>query len=170
MKCDHIAMGSPDACPNCGAIYAKVEDAAARGKPIRPARSAAASTKDTSAPTTLSQVDAPSRALDKPAPARAERMPAEPSEPFVKLMRRESLYPTFRSVVSIFFWLGILFVFVSAALAVFSMRGAVMAGTLAGLAMVVVLLSFMREASLMLADLSDAAVRMAERQEERPSS
>lgn len=150
LKCDHVSRESPDpeACPQCGAIYAKVEAAAKTGAPLR----------------------AP---VVEPRGGRASVSPAESgfssirpkAEPFIGQLRRESLYPSFRTVVRIAYWVIIAVAAIALVSALFSGSGVAIAGAFVGAAVMVVLASFMREGTLMLADLSDAAVRMAERQE-----
>lgn len=168
MKCDHVAMGSPDACPSCGAIYSKVEEALAKGRQVRPARSSFGDEP-------LGTVEVPpvteprASGQEKAAMARLARSYDDEPDPFIKLLRRESNYPTFRSVVGVFFWIGVFGAVGVALIALFKAEGAVMLGTLVGALVMLIVLGFMREASLMLADLSDAAVRMAEREEERRS-
>ena len=72
----------PLACPTCGAVYSKVEQAWREGQPTRP--------QPTSRPasTTRQHRDADHHA-------------------FAARLREESIYPTFRAVVKIAYWLGV---------------------------------------------------------------
>ena len=85
-------------------------------------------------------------------------------------MRMHSNYPTFRSVVGLFAWVGYLIAALVAIGSFISMVKMNVASGLMGLAFALLLLICTRvskEASLMLADGSDALVRMAARQEQR---
>ena len=145
-KCNHPnpdATGSDvDACPACGAIYAKVQAFGVK----------------------------PEQAVGAPRAAARRSVRVDPSVPFIDRLRTESHYPAFRTVVGVFAILG----YVVAGL---TLLGAVIAGwrggggaaaIIGGLVFACVICIFSKvakEASLMLADLSDAMVRMAERQE-----
>ena len=139
-KCGHVnpnATGAEtDACPKCGAIYAKVLQLGAQVQ-HRPAVAAV------------------------PVRNRARA-------PFIDRLRDESLYPTFRKVITIFHVLG-------QVLAVLVFLGGLIGGyksgspaTTIGATVAAIFMSvffrFAKEASLMLADMSDATVLLAGRQ------
>jgi hypothetical protein len=141
LKCNHSAAyegAQPEACPACGAIYSKVEDTLRNGPPAR-------RRQEDSTPSRLSDT-----ALDV--------------HVFAEQMRAASLYPAWRGIVGIFAILG----YVVAALAAI---GAIVAtlkvSWLSGLvglgvaAFIAIITKVSKEASLMLADLSDAAVHLA---------
>lgn len=196
MKCGYTRAADlvpvPE-CPRCGAIYAKVAAAVAQGKPLhrvrtsgfgadagpasRPMRAGAGN--DPRAPVLpsfgiggMASLPAlPHRQAAAPKPTLGTSLPSPGSSPFVDRLRRESLYPTFRAMVKVSFWLGI-------GAAAFGVIGAMVAlrgndsavPLLITLAMATGWLVFVllaREAALMIADLSDAAVRMAQRLERR---
>lgn len=152
-KCGHpnpSASGDPmEACPECGAIYAKAQP------PLRRQESAASSA-----------------AWPPSAPA-APLQSNEQTASFIERLRSQSNYPAFRSVVSVMFWLGqalAALVLIGGLISAFGLRaygGSL--GTFIGALVFAVLISVFakvgKEASLMLADMSDATVRMAERQE-----
>ena len=142
-KCSHAnpdATGAEtDACPACGAIYAKVQAAVSRA--------------------------APSTAAPRPvAPRRSTRGDG----PFIDRLRAQSQYPTFRQVVGLFTGIGyVLAALVGVGSVMVAFRGgaAPAVGGIVFACLIVIFSRFAKEASLMLADLSDAMVRMAERQE-----
>jgi len=148
LKCSHAnpdATGDDlEACPNCGAIYSRVEAAWAT-RPVRPAHPE------------LQQSLSP--------------QPVEESiDEFAIRLRGSSLYPTFRGLVGlIHFALLVLAVLALLGGLVGAWSGSGMArmGMLfAGVFMGLLFLIFAkltREMSLMLADLADAAVRIASR-------
>ena len=145
-KCNHPnpdATGSDvDACPACGAIYAKVQQTFG----ANPAVAAAA-----------------------PRAAARRSVRVDPGVPFIDRLRTEGHYPAFRTVVGVFAIIG----YVVAGL---TLLGAVITGWRGGgvgvflggvvfACVIGVFAKVAKEASLMLADLSDAMVRMAERQD-----
>jgi hypothetical protein len=146
IKCGHVnqaAKGTDDeACPQCGAIYSKASSTASR--PVT--RTA---TPSILPPLTTPHIeDAGQHARD-----------------YVGEMRGRSLYPAFRAVAELGYWIGI----VAAVLIFFAGVGLMITKSffqgiaVVGLAAFVLLFAkAVREASLMLADLSDAAVRMAQ--------
>ena len=148
------ASGDPlEACPSCGAIYSRVE--AAWGVRPNGANAGAAAT-------------APAH----PAPSAPVARPAEADTvgEFAVWMRLESLYPTFRSLVQLVYWLFVVLAvvcFAGALVGAWNGAGASRVGTFFGglvlglLFLIVAKVS--REMSLMLADLADAAVRIASR-------
>lgn len=144
LKCGHAnpsASGDPlEACPSCGAIYSRVEAAWA--------------------------------ATPRPAAERTALRPedAEPVDAFAVGLRIESLYPTFRGLVQIVYWVWVVLAvlcFAAALVGVTNGDGpARLWSFLAGVFLGVVFLivgRVTREMALMLADLSDAAVRIASR-------
>ena len=190
MKCGYTRMANlvPVAeCPRCGAIYAKVAAAVAQGKPVHRVRTSGfgaeagptlrlmAVVADGPASTPAASDVEPT----SPPPAFAHRLPL-PSRPFsllphsdrrgfVKLLRSESLYPTYRTVVNVAFGLGVVIATLCVAGGVVTSRDS---GTATPLLIAIaaalgwmVLVVLAREAALMIADLSDAAVRIALAQE-----
>ena len=147
LKCGHTASfeGAPPlACPQCGAIYSKVEEAL-RGEPV---------------------------------PRRAESVRREPPRigereldvhAFTEQMRAESLYPAWRKIVGLVTIVWYLVAVVALIVGIVSTKGSFL-GVLAGAGIAAFIALFARigkELSLMLADLSDAAVRLAARSEAR---
>ncbi len=155
IKCGHInpnAMGlDTDSCPKCGVIYAKAQP------PLSRTGGRAA------APATVASAWPSHRA---PAAPRA----AVPSDAYIDRLRAQSHYPAFRTVAGIFAILGYVVAALVLIAAIFaSTRGGGAGAGLGGLVFACVIAVFAKvakEALLMLADLSDATVRMAERQEE----
>lgn len=158
LKCDHLnptATGAElEACPSCGAIYSRVEAAMAGDAPPRAAPN-------------LWSTQPPSRPR-----ARGQNDEDNGLEVFAERLRRKSLYPTFRSLVRLVYvlWLAL------AALSLVTGLGALffssgVARILAPIFGLFFALFFYfigkicSEMSLMLADLSDAAVRIAARDE-----
>jgi hypothetical protein len=150
LKCGHTAtyegLNAPLACPNCSAIYAKVEAA------IRP--------RETASPGPASRLPSHKR------PTSLDHFD------FADNMRSESLYPAFRAVVGVIYWVGVV-------LAVLCVIGGLVASsktnigpgpTFAGIVLAIIIYIIFRvtkEASLMLADIADANIRMAAHQEQR---
>ncbi|MFG0674220.1 hypothetical protein [Delftia sp. WSY_7] len=146
LKCGHTAQfeaEQPLACPSCGAVYAKVEQALRDGQAPRP--QPVVRTPTTRLPTT--EVD---------------------HHAFATVLREESIYPTFRTVVKIAYWIGVLAaicIALGGVMASFSAGLGALAGGIAVGALVFVFAKVAKEMSLMLADLSDATVRTAARSE-----
>ena len=142
IQCGHInpvASGADtDACPRCQAIYFKLQQMA-EGAP-RPRE----------------------RAFPTAAPARNQT-------PFIERLRDERLYPTFRKVVTIFHVLGqvlAVLVLLGGLIAAYNTGSAgALIGATVGAIFMSVFFRVAKEASLMLADMSDATVRMAARDE-----
>ncbi len=151
LKCGHSAayeLDPPTACPACGAIYAKVEQALRGGAPGRQGAEPRPEIQYFSAPR-ASSADPGGRRPDMHA--------------FAERMRSDSLYPAWRKIVS----LSTIACYVIAALILLgvsiSTKGSFL-GVLAGAgiaALVVIFAKVGKELSLMLADLSDAAVQLA---------
>lgn len=140
LKCGHTATyeGAPPlACPQCSAIYSKVEEAL-RGEPL-PRR------------VELQRRESPisERSLDVHA--------------FTEQMRAESLYPAWRKMVDVVTIIWYLLAVVALIVGVVSSKGSFL-GILAsagGAAFVALFARIGKELSLMIADLSDAALRLA---------
>lgn len=160
LKCKHKTRfegQAPTACEACGAIYRKVEEAMR----ARPTGAEDSAYRDSEAPT-----QRPALASTR-APARAARETA--LHEFVEIMRLESLYPTWRELVKWFTRLGYAVAVVVFVMGIFAMRAestwASVSLFIAAL-VVAVMARVSRELSLMVADLADAAVRTAHRQEQ----
>ncbi len=149
LKCGHIATfeeaNTPQACPKCSAIYAKVEAT------MRPREAILSATS--------SRLSIPQRSAS-----------VDHFE-FAEDMRSSSLYPAFRAVVGIIYWVGIVFAalcavggFVAASKTNIG-PGPIIAGVVLAI-IIYIIFRVTKEASLMLADIADANVRMAARQEQ----
>lgn len=126
----------PMACPSCGAVYAKVE-AAFRDQPH------------------------PSHAR---AVRRNQQTPFVDVQDFADQMRSESLYPAFRTVVKFIYVFGLVLAAVTllASLFLAAQTGPSAAiGGLIGACVMCLFFKVSKEVSLMVADLSDASVRLA---------
>lgn len=155
LKCGHVATyesHQPDACPACGAIYRKVEEAAAASQNGAPAK-----TRNSGfGPSVM-----PSRASQK------ARSPKEDLEWFVDDMRSNSLYPTWRELVKWATWFGYLLAILAllgGTIGLFT--GSIGSGLAAIFAALIlaVIARVWRELSLMVADLADSSVRQAAQQ------
>lgn len=166
IKCGHVNTAATGAvlepCPGCGAIYSRVEAAALLAeKGAEPVR------RVVLAPPSLST--SPTAGAPRTTPF----IPAaQESSSFVERMREASLYPTFRSLVRLFYLLWLVLAVVclcsGAATFVFGEGTRRILGPLFGLFFALFFYFVAKvstEMSLMLADMSDATVRMAERQE-----
>ena len=140
-----------EACPACGAIYSRVEAAFS-------ARSAGVDRPQVSrAPTSSGFGSRNGRRADD-----------EDIHAFAETLRADSLYPTFRSLVKLIYWFLIVLAALSAIgslMALFTGNGVGRIGGFIGGVFVslffVLIARLTSETSLMLADLSDAAVRIA---------
>lgn len=175
VKCGHDNMhasgAADEACPSCGAIYAKASATSARPvtRAAQPTQSGSSGFSAQSGFGGSSGFSAQSGFGGNGGGRRrgGDDQIATPSADypqFVATMRAQSLYPTVRTLVKLGHWLGLVF----AAFVVFSGLFIAKSGGLfpvliaLGVASVIVIISLaMRELSLMLADLSDAAVRLA---------
>ena len=152
LKCGHVAVFDvldPLSCVECGAVYSKVHEAL-RGDPLPRTRSALGSGGPSS------RFPSASRGAGASAHAFAERM------------RDESLYPTWRQLVGIVAMLGYALAAVALLAALIALfKGSVAVGFagLCGAVLLAVVARVGKEASHMLADLSDASVRLAARAE-----
>ncbi|MBP3980845.1 hypothetical protein J8G26_08905 [Acidovorax sp. JG5] len=143
-KCGHTTTYSgmePQSCTACGAIYRKVEEALQQAAQERAERAARPSL-------------APSRV--------AASIPTD-HHAYAAELRSDSLYPTWRQLVTVFtiFWYVVAVAVGIGGLIAF--KNSFMAG-LSGLGVAVLIAIFAKvgkELSLMLADLSDATVRLA---------
>lgn len=155
-KCDHVnrnATGAVDEeCPNCGVIYAKAQPPLSRGR------------------VASSPITYPAGARPEPLPSRPAVSRFAPLEDddqragFVDDMRRGSLYPSFRRLTHVAYLLGVgiaAILFIAAVVQLFI--GSLLTGFASATAGALLLVAVMvgREMSLMLADLSDAMVRVA---------
>jgi hypothetical protein len=162
LKCDHLNPaadgGDLESCPKCGAIYSRVEAmAAAKGIEAvrRPRREPTLETVADPAPIFSDRVEPP-------------RQGVSDLQVFVSLMRGHSLYPTFRGLTQVGHWLGTALALLCLASGLISFfygsGGMGMMGLLAGVGLALfsyIASRVLKEMSLMLADLSDAAVRLA---------
>lgn len=163
LKCGHTAHfeGAPPlACPQCGAIYSKVEEAMRTGANLRSTQ-ATPSYANSAAPQAAAPW-APARRTD-------DEGKGIDVHAFVRHMRGESLYPTWRKIVGLVTIVWYIVAVVALITGVASTKGSFL-GVLAGIgaaAVIALLARVGKELSLMLADLSDAAVRLAARTEAR---
>ena len=101
LKCGHINSASTgdalEACPQCGAIYSRVEAALA-------ARAAAGPNSVPARPMPPSQPPAQPTARRPQSRTEKELDVAD----FAETMRSASLYPTFRSLIKVFYWFWML--------------------------------------------------------------
>lgn len=148
LKCGHTAQydtDQPISCPSCGAIYSKVEQSLREGPTPRP--------RPIARPThALSRSDEPDH------------------HAFAIQLRQESLYPAFRTVVKIAYWLGVLaavLIAIGGIATSFSTGASALIGGIALGALIFVFAQVGKEMSLMLADLSDATIRSAAQTEAR---
>lgn len=150
--------GDDDACPGCGAVYAKAMPTSAKPVPAHAPRAGFGASSSFG-----------SAAIDKPHHV-ARHMSGEAAlvpRDFVESMREQSLYPAMRTLTKWVFFLMMLTAALIALGGLRSMFGSSEVGTwvgisaLGGAAFLAVVSLVMREAVLMLADLSDAAVRLA---------
>ena len=145
LKCGEVSEveAAPEtACPACGAVYAKLE-AAATAQPQR---------SDKAPPPKRQYAKYDAYAIDRE---------------FVDQLRVHTLYPTFRRVVNYWYWFGLLFAagaLVTGVLLLFR-HGQIAAGlgSLATGLFFIIAARFGKEVWSMLADLSDAAVRIAQK-------
>ena len=155
LKCGHAkstATGDAmEACPSCGAIYSRVE-----------AAFAARSSGESRAPIVRTST------MSSGFGSRQSQSSDIDIHDFAETLRSESLYPTFRSLVKLIHWFFIalaVFSGLGALIALFMGSGASRIGVvIAGIFMTLFFILIARlfsETSLMLADLSDAAVRIA---------
>lgn len=89
--------------------------------------------------------------------------------PFISTLRAEGNYPVFRHVVTLAFWIGqltaVAALIIAILLFVADHRTLILGFSLGAAIIIHIMTRVLKEMFLMLADLSDATVRMAERQE-----
>lgn len=152
-KCKHVnpmATGAvTEACPACGVIYAK-------------ARMAASDPISRSPP-----VSKPTRS--QPRPSESAPRYRDAAAEFIEELRATSHYPAFRTVVSFATWCGYIVAAILFTGAFFTWWKAESAGIWIGGMVFAIIIAItarvFREVSLMLADMSDATIRMARRQD-----
>lgn len=152
LKCGHVntsATGDDlETCPSCGAIYSRVE--------------AALKTRQTHA--TAPVPAPPARRTPAPNPFTGKGRDGD----FLEQLRRDSNYPTFRSVVGFFTWFGYVIAVLVAIGAVMTMwKVSFVTGWMALVAAIAIFVfaRLGKEIWLMVADGCDALVRMAAQQE-----
>lgn len=154
VKCGHEhpnANGSDtEACPSCGAIYAK-----AGTVPWPSGRPAS------------SGFGQPSRfgggGRQRAAGVEAS-LSSDDLQHYVVVMRAQSLYPTVRTLVKLGHWFMVIIAVLVALAGMMAARAtgpAALVGGVCGALFIVIFSLALRELSLMLADLSDASVRAA---------
>ena len=156
-KCGHVTAYSgmePQSCMECGAVYRKVEEAMQQASEGRP-----------------SQLPRASMSAQLAAGRGGGRRPAD-VHGFAEQMRSDSLYPFWRKLVGIATVLGYVLAGIMMVAAVVTLfRGSVGAGLggMVAAALIAFMVRVAKELWLMLADLSDASVRLAARAEsDRP--
>ena len=163
-KCGHTATYNglePQSCPACGAIYAKVEEAlraAADARANRNAAAAAAAAQNSRLPS----AQAPGMQRDARGVVDVHAYAAS--------MRDDSLYPFWRKLVGIVTILGYILAAILLIAAFITISKASVTAGLVGIVLalfVAVMARVGKEASLMLADLSDASVRLAAHRESK---
>lgn len=169
LKCGHVnpaAMGSEtEACPQCGAIYARVKAALASGQPARSGKLA-----DSGAPFRGSAPAAP----PKP-PAKVHRYVGRAPDPYIVQLRDGTQYPTFRTVVRLGLFFGYLLAVGCLIGGFFTMFGRdgtfwhLLIGMGSG-ALIYLLTRIWFELTVMIVDIADASVRTAENSEQRAAS
>lgn len=159
LKCGHVnhaVVGSDtEACPNCGAIYARVRAAMANGQPVR-----ATKTID---PVAQGGETASHR-------RRSSGVAASSGGPYIDRLRAHTQYPTFRTVVRFGLYFGYFLTamaLLGGVIAAFQRDGSAMHLLIGiGLAAVVFLLTRLWfELTIMIVDIADASVRTAENSE-----
>jgi len=148
LKCDHVATfegAQPLVCPECGAVYSKVEEALRNGAPAR------------------------RRQEDSMPASRYSDRTLEVHE-FAGRMRDESLYPFWRKLVGLVSILGYIVAVILLVAAFIAISQASVTTGLIGIgvsAFVAIMTRVGKEASLMLADLSDATIHLAAKSQDR---
>lgn len=160
-KCGHTATYNglePQSCPACGAIYAKVEEALRAAADARASRNAAAAAQNSRLPS--------SQAADIQGDARG----VVDVHAYAASMRDDSLYPFWRKLVGIVTILGYIMAVILLIAAFITISKVSVTAGLVGIVLAVfvaVMARVGKEASLMLADLSDASVRLAAHRESK---
>lgn len=162
-KCGHTATYNglePQSCPACGAIYAKVEEALRAAADARANRNAAAAAAAQNSRLPSAQ------AADMQRDARG----MVDVHAYAAGMRDDSLYPFWRKLVGIVTILGYILAAILLIAAFITISKASVTAGLVGIVLalfVAVMARVGKEASLMLADLSDASVRLAAHRESK---
>lgn len=169
LKCGHVnlvATGSEtEACPQCGAIYARVKAAMASGQSVRSAKSA-----DSGFPARNGGPAAP----PKP-PPKVHRYTGHAPGQFIDQLRDGTLYPAFRTVVRLGQFFGYILAVCCLIAGFFSMFGRdgtfwhLLIGAGTG-ALVFLMTRIWFELTVMIVDIADASVRTAENSEQRAAS
>ena len=157
-KCGHTVTYNglePQSCPACGAIYAKVEEALRAAADARANRNAAAAQN--------SRIPS-AQAADMQGDARG----MVDVHAYAAGMRDDSLYPFWRKLVGVVTILGYILAVILLIAAFITISKLSVTAGLVGIVLaifVAVMVRVGKEASLMLADLSDASVRLAAHRE-----
>lgn len=152
LKCGHSVSyqdAPPTACPQCGAVYSKVEAAFA---PPAPATVAA---REEARASTFGRTQ---RLLDDDIDV----------HDYASQMRRNSLYPTWRTLVTIVTLASYALALLILISSIYGLNNASMMAVpgLVASFFIAIVAKAMKEVSLILADMSDATVRMAARAEQ----
>ena len=170
-KCGHLNLQAThaelEACPECDAIYTRVEAAIKEGKTVIPTPKAVQPPPPvTPVPAAVKTPQAIPTAPTTPPPIPAAPVQRTPvTRPYIEELREQSNYPTFRSFVGFCTGFGYIIAAIVAigALMALTTRSAGAGGIGIALAIFIFILTkFGKEAALMLADLSDAATVIAE--------
>ena len=153
LKCQHVAeieYSAIAACPACGAVYSKVESLAQAAAPQAEPEAVAAAAAPLKRP-----IDVPPTPAARPSPSK-----------FIDELRAESIYPTFRGFVQVFYVIGLVLagaIFIGGLVTTFFGGRNPMAffGGLFMAVLFVLIARLFKETWLMIADLSDATVRVA---------
>jgi predicted RNA-binding Zn-ribbon protein involved in translation (DUF1610 family) len=165
-KCGHLHLQAThaelEACPECGAIYSRVEAAIKEGKFV-------AFTQQIPKPKLVPLPIAVPEPTPQAAAPIAPPIPPTPKQidtkPYIEVLREQSNYPNFRAFVNFCTGFGYL---VAAVFAIGGIIGSVtgnMSGAIIGICaafFIVIISKFGKESFSMLADLSDAAAILAE--------
>ena len=144
VMCGHMNLSAAgfdtDACPQCGAIYTKAKPAAVVVRP-------------------------PAQPVALAAPLSVRQSAESLSRSFINQLRANSYYPIFRKVVTVLYVLGQVVAIGCVLAGVFGgyKTGSVetLIGGIIAAAFTAIFCQFAEEAALMIAELSDATVRMA---------
>lgn len=163
-KCGHLHLQAThvelEACPDCGAIYSRVEAAIKEGK-------AAAFTPQAPKPKPIpvAQPEPPPQAA---APATPPTLPPTrqvAAQPYIEILRAQTNYPNFRAFVNFCTGFGYFIAVVLGIGGIFGLATGNIAGATFGICaaiFIVVISKFGKESFSMLADLSDSAAVIAE--------
>lgn len=160
-KCGHLhpqaTHAELEACPECGAIYSRVEAAIKDGKFVAFSPQAIKPK-----PIPAAQPEPPPQAAAPIAPPIQPPARQIAAQPYIETLREQTNYPNFRAFVNICTGLGYV-------VAAFCTIGGLLTRTLAGATIgicaaifIVIISKFGKESFSMLADLSDSAAIIAE--------